>query len=112
MNVKFEEMTTEEIKNYVSVLMCQNYSQIRDYIFLHFLNSKEVVKKAILTKRIFDRYNGTFKAETIASVIKDYINMGILFDIGGGSVKIAMPEDWQQRDEKILNNRSNNQHEI
>ena len=88
--------------------MCQNYSQIRDYIFLHFLNSKEVVKKAILAKRIFERYNGTFKAETIASVIKDYINMGILFDVGSGNVKIAMPEDWQQRYEKIINSREKN----
>jgi hypothetical protein len=111
MSVKFEEMTTEEIKNYVSVLMCQNYSQIRDYIFLHFLNSKEVVKKAILAKRIFERYNDTFKAETIASVIKDYINMGILFDVGNGNVKISTPEDWTQRDEKIINQREKEQHE-
>ena len=51
--IKFSEMTTEEIKNYVSVLMCQNYSQIRDYIFLHFLNSKEVVKKGNISKADF-----------------------------------------------------------
>ena len=35
--------------------------------------------------------------------------MGILFDVGSGNVKIAMPEDWQQRDEKIISSREKTQ---
>ena len=105
MSANFAEMTIEEIKAYFSLIACQNYNQVRDYIFLHFLNSKEVVRKSTLLKRIFDRYNGSFKAETIATVIKDYVNMGVLFEVENGCLKIGMQEDWEIRDAKILASR-------
>ena len=104
-NLIFEEMTTQEIKDWFSIVACQNYGQVRDYIFLNFANSKEEIKKSKLTERIFKRYNGSHKPETIASVIKDYIRMGILQDLGDGIVRISMQEDWNKRDEEILQSR-------
>lgn len=104
-NLRFEEMTISEIKDWFSVVACQNYSQVRDYIFLNFMSSKEAVKKSKLAERIFNRYNKTFNPETIASVIKTYIEMGILQDLGDGIVRISMQEDWNKRDEEILQSR-------
>ena len=100
--INYSEMTSAEIKDFTGEI----HYKVRDYIFLHFLNAQEVVKKSTLAKRIFLRYERRHSIEMVASVIKDYISKGVLIEVEDNkSVKISTIEETLERDLSIISNR-------
>jgi hypothetical protein len=98
--MEYSKMTVKQIREYFGD---STYDSIKIIMLLHFKNADEAVRKSVFAKRMFDKYK-TFKSETVVSVINTYIEMGIVTDLGDGTIRISNFDDYKMRDEKILNN--------
>ena len=96
--MELEKMKFAEIKAHVE--QCGiDWARYRDHLKYYFESISQLLLKADLFKAIKEKYQNT-TSETIVSMIKDYINAGILIDCGK-SVKLATTQDIHERDNKI-----------
>lgn len=108
--IKFNEMTTEELKTAFAVIQCQNLAQMRDYIQkMYFLNRGAITKKKLIENvQSIHQFNSNF----VEVVIKIWVDFALIYEDVKGVFKVCTKEDWQKRDEKIIESRfKKEQHE-
>ena len=98
------QFTISEFKTNIE-LLGHDWAKVRDHIKHYFQNVQTPIKKAVLVRAIMDKYQYKFELKTVVAMVQDYCNMGVLIDLND-SVKIATTDELQERDKKILANRT------
>lgn len=109
-SIKFNQMTTEELKKAFAVIQHQNLAQMRDYIQrMYFLNRGAITKKKLIENvQAIHQFNSDF----VETVIKIWVDFALIFEDVKGVFKVCTDEFWNLRDEKIIEERfKKEQHE-
>ena len=98
-----KNMTISEFRSNIELLGYE-WAAIRDHLKRYFFDAHTPIKKSALVLVIMEKYKNKFELKTIALMIKDYCDAGVLID-SGTHVKLSTTEELAKRDEQILSNR-------
>lgn len=102
--IKFNELTTTELKKLFSMYGGNNLGQMKDFVKERYFGKRVIMTKTELERKIKHIYQLSDSNLMPETVILTWINFQLIVKEKNG-LRIATQEDWNIRDEKILESR-------